>query len=210
MTRFLLLRHAETATPGVFHGAESDIHLSDHGHRQAVAVADLLLPRQPRVLVSSPMLRARQTAAAIAAKCGLEPRIEPDLHERRVGALQGTPSRPETGPWPDTLARWIAGETHHAPDTSESWDQVRERGMRVLNRLAGEKLPGPVVLVAHGLLLKVTLLTITGEGPAGWKSFGPILNTAVFEVDHDPNQGPHGWKLVGKPGLVESRVGGGP
>lgn len=210
MTRFLLLRHAETALPGVFHGAESDIHLSDHGHRQARSVADLLSPYRPKLLVSSPMLRARQTAAPIAAACGLEPRIESDLHERRVGALQGTPSRPEIGLWPDTLARWIAGETHHAPDTSESWDQVRERGLGVLNKLAAENHSGPVVLVAHGLLLKVTLLTITREGPAGWKSFGPIQNTAVFVVDHDPAMGPDGWKLVEKPGPVATHFGGGP
>jgi broad specificity phosphatase PhoE len=202
-TRLYLMRHAETATPNVFHGAESDIHLSDRGHEQARAVATLLRDLGPAKLISSPMLRARQTAASIAEACGLSPRIEPDLHERKVGALQGTPNRPETGLWPDTLARWIAGETHHAPDSSESWDQVQGRAMRVLNRLVQEAHPGPIALVAHGLLLKVSLLTITGEGPAGWQSFGPIRNTEIFTVDHSPA----GWRLIAKPPL---RPGGGP
>lgn len=202
-TRFYLLRHAETATPHVFHGGESDIHLSDRGHEQARQVAASLRALGPATLVSSPMLRARQTAAAIAACCGLSPVIEPDLHERRVGALQGTPNRPETGLWPDTLARWTAGDTHHAPDTSESWDQVQSRALRALDRLARTGYPGPLAVVAHGLLLKVALLTITGEGPAGWPTFGPIRNTEIFTVDHSAT----GWRLIAKPPPV---TGGGP
>ena len=39
-TRVLLLRHAETATPHLFHGAESDVGLSERGRRQADAVAE--------------------------------------------------------------------------------------------------------------------------------------------------------------------------
>ena len=204
----MLLRHAETATPAVFHGAESDIHLSDHGHAQAMVAARRLAEFAPAALVSSPMLRARQTAGPIASACGLHVRIEPTLHERRVGSLQGTPNRPETGPWPDTLARWMAGETHHAPDSSESWDQVRERGMGVLNRLAMEQITGPVVVVAHGLLLKVTLLTITGEGPANWKRFGPIHNTALFEVGFEAGPEGGGWRILSRPDACAE--GGGP
>ena len=39
MTIIWLARHAETARPTVVHGAESDIELGDHGHRQAEAAA---------------------------------------------------------------------------------------------------------------------------------------------------------------------------
>lgn len=202
-SRFYLLRHAEAATPHLFHGAESDIHLSDRGHEQARAVAASLRGLGPATLVSSPMLRARQTAAAIAEACDLVPHIEPDLHERKVGALQGTPNRPETGLWPDTLARWIAGDTHHAPDHSESWDQVQQRALRALDRLAHASHPGPIALVAHGLLMKIALLTIMGEGPAGWATFGPIRNTEIFTVEHSAA----GWRLIAKPQPV---TGGGP
>ena len=37
--RVFLMRHAETSVPGVFHGAESDIGLSDRGIEQAKAAA---------------------------------------------------------------------------------------------------------------------------------------------------------------------------
>src|SRR5271154_633843 len=90
-TRVLLLRHAESADPSVFHGAESDIGLSARGRRQATAVARVLTELHPDHVVSSAMTRALETARPIAAACGVKVRVEPDLHERRVGSLSGTP-----------------------------------------------------------------------------------------------------------------------
>ena len=85
-----LARHAETATPAVFHGAESDIGLSELGRRQAAAAAGWFAGAGLTAVVSSAMLRARDTAAPIAAACGVPHEVEPDLYERRVGPLAGT------------------------------------------------------------------------------------------------------------------------
>ncbi len=83
-TRVLLLRHAESANPLIFHGAESDVGLSERGWRQAKVIAPVLAAQTPDVLISSAMRRARETAQPIARACGLPVRIEADLHERRV------------------------------------------------------------------------------------------------------------------------------
>ena len=112
--RVFLLRHAETADPLVFHGAESDVGLSERGRRQAAAVAPVLAALRPDALVSSGMRRALDTAAPIARACGLPIEVEPELHERRVGALSGTPTGGKEGIWPDTLRRWMAGDTGYA------------------------------------------------------------------------------------------------
>src|SRR5439155_12585897 len=90
-TRVYLLRHAESADPTVFHGAESDVGLSTRGREQARAIAPILAALKPDVIVSSAMKRALDTAAPIATACGLTVRVEPDLHERRVGILSGQP-----------------------------------------------------------------------------------------------------------------------
>src|SRR5437773_2716437 len=120
-TRVFVLRHGESADPTVFHGAESDVGLSERGRRQAAAVAPVLAALKPAAVVSSAMRRAVDTAAPIAAACGLELRREPDLHERRVGSLSGTPHGGQDGVWPETLRRWVAGETAYAPDGAESF-----------------------------------------------------------------------------------------
>src|SRR4051812_21317564 len=91
LTRVLLLRHAESANPAVFHGAESDIGLSERGHSQAQSVAAYLAALRPDVIVASGMRRALATAGPIAAACAKEVRIEPLLHERRVGVMSGKP-----------------------------------------------------------------------------------------------------------------------
>src|SRR4051812_41093539 len=100
-TRVLLLRHAESADPSVFHGAESDVDLSSRGRRQAERIADHLKSLSPAVVVSSAMRRALATARPIAEACAVALEVEPLLHERRVGpTLSGTPTSDPSGPWP--------------------------------------------------------------------------------------------------------------
>src|SRR5262245_674920 len=88
-TRVLLLRHAETAEPGRFHGAESDVGLGAWGHRQAELVAAELARLNPSALYCSAMRRARETAEPIARAGGLEPQVIESLHERKMGPLSG-------------------------------------------------------------------------------------------------------------------------
>jgi broad specificity phosphatase PhoE len=182
-TRVLLLRHAETADPTIFHGAESDVGLSERGRRQAEAVAAYLAGCRPDVLVSSAMRRAVDTAGAIARACGLAMHIEPALHERRVGALSGTPHATPDGPWPATLRRWIAGETGYAPAAAESFDDIRDRVVPVWHRLTAEHAGRTLVIVAHGIVCRVLLLSLLpGHGAADWQRIGPIHNVGVSEL----------------------------
>ncbi|HWG42762.1 MAG TPA: histidine phosphatase family protein [Gemmataceae bacterium] len=185
-TRVLLLRHAESANPLIFHGAESDIALSERGRRQAETIAPLLAAEMPQVVVSSAMCRARDTATPIARACGVALRIEPDLHERRVGALGGTPTQQREGVWPDTLRRWMAGETAYAPPGAESFDDIRQRVLPVWERITAEYAGQTIVIVAHGVVCKVLLCTLLPEyAVSDWNRIGPIRNAAVSELIRD-------------------------
>jgi broad specificity phosphatase PhoE len=182
-TRVILLRHAESANPDVFHGAESDVGLSPRGHRQAALIAPMIADWKPAVLVSSAMRRAVDTATPIASACGVPLRQEPDLHERRVGTLSGSPTADREGLWPQTLSRWVAGETGHAPEGAESFDAIRDRVVPVWNRLTGEYAGQKVVIVAHGIVCRVLLLTqVKGLAVSDWPRLGPIRNLAVNEL----------------------------
>jgi 2,3-bisphosphoglycerate-dependent phosphoglycerate mutase len=186
-----LLRHAESARPDVFHGAESDVDLSERGRRQAAALADHFAALRPDRVVSSGMRRALATAGPIAAACGRTLEVEPDLHERRVGALSGTPSRDPAGPWPETLKRWLAGDTAFAPDGAESFDAMRDRILPAWERLTAGA--GRVVVVAHGIVCRVLLLSILpGLSSRDWTNLGPIANCAVNELKRDADL----WRAV--------------
>jgi broad specificity phosphatase PhoE len=191
-TRVLLLRHAETATPLIFHGAESDIELSDRGQRQAEAVAAVLASRTPDCLISSGMRRALQTAEPIARACGLSVQVEPELHERRVGALSGKPTH-GPGVWPETLDRWLAGETDYALAWAESYDDLCRRLLPVWERLTQQHAGQTMILVAHGMVCKVLLLELLAGYTLGdWHRIGPIANVALHELVGDE----HSWQAV--------------
>ncbi len=182
-TRVYLLRHAESANPAVFHGAESDVGLSDNGRRQAEAIAPYFAARRPDVVISSAMRRARDTALPIAAACGLPLIVEPELHERRIGALGGTSTNDPTSVWPETARRWAAGETTYAPDGAESFDDIRRRVLPVWERITREHAGRTCVVVAHGVVCKVLLLSLLpGYTVADWPRLGPIHNVAVSEL----------------------------
>ncbi|MFO0965829.1 MAG: histidine phosphatase family protein [Gemmataceae bacterium] len=180
-TRVFLLRHAESADPTVFHGAESDVDLSDRGRRQAAALVDVLLPRRPDVIVTSNMRRARATAAPLAQALGFEPQIEPLLHERRVGILSGVSVR-EQDVWPVTLKHWTSGNTAYAHEGAESFDDLRERVLPIWERVVAQHAGRTLVVVVHGIICRVILLSILNDfGPGAWGRV-PTPNCGISEL----------------------------
>ena len=188
-TRIMLLRHAESADPSVFHGSESDIDLSERGVRQAEAIAEELRGFEPAVVVSSAMIRARKTAAAIARICFAPHEIEAELHERRVGVLSGLPYN-HGGIWSETSRRWAAGETAYSHEGAESFDEVRDRTLPAWERIVARHSGRRIAIVTHGVVCKVLLTSLLADVP--WAIDGSIKNVALNEV----SQSPDGiWKL---------------
>src|SRR5262249_21221722 len=126
-TTFLILRHAETAAPELFHGAESDVGLGPRGRDQAASVAARLASRRPDALVSSGLRRALETAAPIASTCGLAVEVVSALHERRMGALSGRPWTEGRPIYDEEKRLWSVGDLDVTHEGAESYAQVRDR-----------------------------------------------------------------------------------
>lgn len=184
MTKVWLCRHAETAVPNVFHGYESDVDLSEHGRQQAAAAVDWFHELRPTAVVSSGMLRAMETARVIAARCQVPHSIEEKLHERRVGVLGGTSYAHAHGPWAETERRWTAGEIGHTTEGAESYAELADRLVPAFNRAIESHPDGKIVVVAHGIVCKVLLLSLLkGWGPRKWAELGNCLNLSVSELE---------------------------
>ena len=178
-----LVRHAEVATPTLFHGAESDVELGEHGYRQAAAAAEWFATLDPTVAISSAMRRAVQTAAPIVASCGIPHLQEVQFHERRVGPLSGRPHEEFMHVWLDTVARWQVGETSFSPPGVESFDAIRDRVLPVFHREMTSHPGGRVVIVGHGVMCKVLLLSLLRDhSAADWTRIGRAQNLAVSEL----------------------------
>lgn len=91
MTTLILLRHGRSTsnTAGVLAGRTSGVELDDKGREQAAAVVDRLAPLPIAEIVTSPMLRCRQTVTPLAEARGLAPVVEEDLSEVDYGDWTG-------------------------------------------------------------------------------------------------------------------------
>ena len=184
-TRVLLLRHAETAAPDRFHGAEFNIGLGDRGREQALAVAPSLATLHPTRVYSSPMLRARQTAEPIGLACGREVEVVPELHERAMGPLSGMTLTEGWHAYTTAMDRWKSGDLDATHEGGESFAKMRDRVVPAFEGLARKNIGQTIIVVAHGVVIRVLLSSLLeGRGPADFEGFG-IDFVAVNDLRFD-------------------------
>ncbi|AGA25878.1 fructose-2,6-bisphosphatase [Singulisphaera acidiphila DSM 18658] len=162
-TRVLLLRHAETSSPDCFHGAESDIDLGDRGRSQAATVAVRLAAFRPDAVYSSGMLRARETATPIAGACQLVPQVIETLHERRMGPLSGQPKAEGWSTYQQAMTHWMAGDLDYTHEGGESFADIAARTVPPFQALADRHRGETIVVVAHGVVIRVLLCSLVED-----------------------------------------------
>ena len=126
----LLVRHGQTEwnALGLMQGQTPDVPLTDLGHAQAAAAATELAGLGPGALISSDLLRARQTAEHCARATGLPVALTPALREQGYGVLEGRPSREL---W--DVVDWT--DPHWSAEGGESLAQLHRRVGGYLERL---------------------------------------------------------------------------
>ncbi|WP_254054056.1 histidine phosphatase family protein [Singulisphaera sp. GP187] len=191
-SRILLLRHAETSAPDCFHGAESDIALGDRGRTQAATVALDLATIEPVAVYSSGMLRARETAAPIARACRLVPQVIETLHERRMGPLSGQPKAEGWSTYQQAMTHWMAGDLDYTHEGGESFAAMAARTIPPFEALADRHRGQTIVVVAHGVVIRVLLCSLVDQLKLTDFAAVPIEFVAVNDLRWD---GTH-WSAV--------------
>lgn len=151
------IRHGQTRAnaEGRYLGA-LDIPLNDEGRRQIAGLAQGLVREAPFArLVSSPLLRARQSAELISRALALPIQLIPAFRERHVGLFEGVTQGESRERYPELWARNITRRWAEAPPGGESLDDVIARVSLGLTELAHEHEGERVLLVAHGVVAKV-------------------------------------------------------
>jgi broad specificity phosphatase PhoE len=154
MTVVHLVRHGEVANPeGVLYGRLPGFHLSEDGVLMAKAAAEYLAGRDVTLLLSSPLERALETAAPIAAEFGLEVRVDERLIEpwnyfegAKFDVTQAALRQP--GAWP-RLANPFR------PSWGEPYEEIAERMLSVMGDAAREAHGHQAVCVSHQLAIWV-------------------------------------------------------
>lgn len=166
---FLLLRHGETAlTPEKrFSGSGgTDPELSAAGRRQAECAAEAFAARGTvQEIVSSPLLRCRETAGAVAARLGLEVRIEDGLRETDFGAWEGLTFGEVRERHRADLDAWLASAKAAPTGGGESFAEVARRVAAARDRLITRCAGRTVLVVTHVTPIKTLVRLALGAPP---------------------------------------------
>jgi broad specificity phosphatase PhoE/ribonuclease HI len=165
-TRLLLLRHGQTAlSVHRRYSGRGNPELTDLGRQQAQAAARYLAERGGiAAVVSSPLQRAYDTAAAAAKALGLDVTVDDDLIETDFGAWEGLTFVEAAERDPALHARWLS-DTATEPPGGESFDAVLERVCRARERIIATYQGATVLVVSHVTPIKMLLRLALDAGP---------------------------------------------
>ncbi len=144
----ILVRHGRTSAnaAGLLQG-RVDNELDDIGVQQAKQIAAALIrsDQRPDRIISSPLMRARQTAQATAELTGLDISIDEHWAELDYGEWDGIPiSEVQASDW----QRWRA-DTGFAPPGGESLAQLNTRVSAACDELAAAAADRNVAVFTH-------------------------------------------------------------
>ena len=153
-TTLLLIRHGQTEWNllGKYTG-QSDIPLNETGRQEAHNLAKKLEENPPEVVVTSDLIRARETAEIVAAPFNLPVHTNSDLREINQGVWEGMHFSDIKARYAAEFAEREANPLEVAPPEGETVGQVRERVLTAVTKII-QTYPGQrVAVVAHGLSL---------------------------------------------------------
>jgi broad specificity phosphatase PhoE len=165
-TVLYLIRHGATeanlARPYRLQGRRSDPPLARLGVRQAEAARDLLAVRPIDHCYTSPLRRAAQTAAVLAAPHGLDPTPLEALTECDVGLWEGLDWPTVRRTDPDRFRRFHADPAEFGYPGGESFLTVHRRAAPALEGLLLQHRGGSVLAVAHHVVIRTYLAGLLG------------------------------------------------
>ncbi|WP_449462137.1 histidine phosphatase family protein [Tardisphaera miroshnichenkoae] len=122
---------------------ESTYHLTEAGRAQATAAGELLKRMKPTLVVTSPVIRARETAELISAIAEAPLRIDDRLREAGLGSLAGKNYDEFSKLDPNWYMEYFDESSKYGV---EKFLSIRQRMVSVLSENWG---PGPIVVVSH-------------------------------------------------------------
>jgi broad specificity phosphatase PhoE len=170
-----LVRHGRTAWNASrrFVG-RTDVPLDAVGRAQAITLAERL-PGPFHAVYASPLLRARDTAAAVDPA----PRVVEDLAELDQGELEGLDGATALARFPDFFAAWQADPERAPVPGGETLGALRARARRALEGIAIRHGPGQVVGVfTHQMVIASLTCDALGLPLSEWR-FHRVGNAAV-------------------------------
>lgn len=193
VTRILAIRHGETAwNRSTRIQGHTDIELNEHGRWQARQLGRALRDEPIAAVYSSDLVRARETAEAVAHPLGLPVHTHIGLRERCFGRFEGQTWDELALNWPAETLAWRKRMPDFAPAGGETLLELQARVVPTVMELASRHPGEQVLIVAHGGVLDILYRAATRlelQAPRSWE----LTNTAINRLLWSPE----GLSLVG-------------
>jgi broad specificity phosphatase PhoE len=187
--RLVLARHGRTAA-NVGHVLDTrppGSPLDELGTAQALDLGARLAPWPVGAVYASTAVRARQTAAPVAAAHDLAVQVLNGVQEVFVGDLEGRSDADALAAFEEVYATWWRGDLDARLPGGESATEVRARFVPVVERIMADGVTGDVVLVSHGAAIRLAVAALLGDTAETFY----VPNTGVVVL----RPGPQGWTL---------------
>jgi len=198
-TATLLLRHGETPmSVQKRYAGRSDVPLTDTGVLQAAAAAKRLASAGIGVIVTSPLLRATQTAQEVAEVTGAPVVTDQGFRETDFGAWDGLTFAEVRQRWPAEVTTWLA-DPAVAPPGGESLVEVGARVTEALHRVLTGHQQQTILIVSHVTPIKTLVAAALLAPPAAlyrmhldvaalseidWYADGPAVLRSFNDTGH--------------------------
>jgi broad specificity phosphatase PhoE len=176
-TTILLARHGETDwnAVGRWQG-HTDRPLTERGRHQAAELAERLANAEIDAVYSSDLLRAVETAEPVAKRLGLPLQTLRELREVDVGTWAGLTRDEVVERFPDGFRRWSEWQTGW--EDGETYDEMGERVVGAILRVAGEHDGGRILVVSHGGAIRALHAAAAGIDLATFRQLRPVFQNA--------------------------------
>lgn len=181
-----VMRHGEVYNPEkILYGRLPGYRLSDRGRAQADAVAEWLSRNDIAYIVASPLERAQQTAAPIAAKHDLTLDTDQDLIES-TNVFQGKRVSPGDGALRDPR-NWRHLRDPLTPSWGEPYTDIATRMLAALHRARLRAAGHEAVCVSHQLPVETLRRAMTGDRLAHFPTRRQcnLASVTTFAFDDD-------------------------
>ncbi|ESV63005.1 Putative phosphoglycerate mutase [Mycobacteroides abscessus subsp. abscessus] len=168
--------------------------LTELGREQAARAARYLASRGGiAAVISSPLSRAKETAAAAAGALGVPLTVDDDLIETDFGKWEGLTFSEASERDPELHRQWLS-DTSITPPEGESFDTVHHRVRRARNRIIAEHGGATVLVVSHVTPIKTLLRLALDAGPS--LLYRLHLDLASLSIAEFYSDGPASVRLV--------------
>ncbi|MEM8905565.1 MAG: histidine phosphatase family protein [Actinomycetota bacterium] len=199
-TELLVIRHGESAPADpdrafALVDGQGDPELAPEGREQAQRVGERLADEPIAAIYVSKLRRTSETAAPLAGRLGLDPILDPDIHEVHLGDWEGGLFRRHAAEGHPAVLRMHAEQRWDAIPRAEDRDVFRERILRGFTRIADAHPDEQVAVVVHGGVIGALLSIVTGADDF---AFNGADNASIHHVVRMP-------AAPGEPGREQER-----